>query len=136
MKAEMSRLAVGQTARRERTVTQADIAAFAEVSGDHNPVHLDPEFARDTIFGGVIAHGMLSAAFISELLATDLPGEGAVYLEQSLRFRAPVRPGNTVVIEVEVLELFPSRKRVRLRTTCSVDGTAVLTGEALMMVQA
>ena len=134
MNADFEQIQPGQSARATDRVTQAHIQAFADVSGDTNPVHLDEDYAKATAFGGVIAHGMLSAAFISKVLGTQLPGHGAIYVEQSLRFRAPVRPGDEVVTDVEVIEVLHSKKRVRLRTTCSVEGRKVLDGEALMLV--
>ncbi|MCU0649330.1 MAG: MaoC family dehydratase [Gemmatimonadaceae bacterium] len=128
-------LAVGQTAESSRTVGDAEIMAFAAVSGDYNPVHVDDAIAAASPFGGRIAHGLLSASFISALLATELPGPGAIYLSQSLRFVRPVRIGDTVTTRVEIVELLPEKRRVRLRTTCrNQDATVVLDGEALVMV--
>lgn len=127
-------LAVGMTAERARVVDEADVQAFAEVSGDRNPVHLDEDYARATPFGGRIAHGMLSAAHISALIASELPGPGAVYLSQSLSFRRPVKLGDTVTTRVEIIALDPAKARATLRTTCSVQGKPVIEGEALIMV--
>lgn len=126
----------GMTASWGRTVTEADIAAFAGVSGDFNPVHVNQEFAANTMFKGRIAHGMLTGAFISTVVGTKLPGEGCIYVSQNLRFRAPVRIGDTVTVHVEVTELEPKRRFVTLATTASVDGKPVVTGEAVMMVPA
>jgi len=127
-------LKVGLTASFGRTVTEADIVLFAGVSGDTNPIHINQEYAATTMFKGRIAHGILSAAFISCVLGTKLPGPGAVYVAQSLRFKAPVRIGDTVVATVEIIELLPDRKRANFKTTCAVGGTVVIEGEATLMV--
>jgi 3-hydroxybutyryl-CoA dehydratase len=127
-------LAVGMTAAYEQTVTEADIQAFADVTGDHNPLHLDEEFARHTRFGGRIAHGMLTAGFISTALAT-LPGPGTIYLSQTLAFRAPVRIGDTIEARVTVAEILPEKRKVRLTTQCRVGDTAVVDGEAMVIVR-
>ena len=129
----LDELQVGQSAERTRTVTTADIAAFADVSGDHNPVHLDDTFAASTPFRGVIAHGMLSGAFISALIAGELPGQGSIYLSQSLSFRRPVRPGDEVVTRVEITAIDPEKGRVTLATTCTVAGKMVVEGEAVVL---
>ena len=127
-------LTVGLTASFGRTVTEADIVLFAGVSGDTNPIHINEEYAAATMFKGRIAHGMLSAAFISCVLGTKLPGPGAVYVAQSLRFKAPVRIGDTVVASVEVIELVSERKRANFKTVCTVRGNLVIEGEATLMV--
>mgnify|MGYP001473453328 CR=1 FL=1 len=127
-------LSVGMTAGFAKTVTDADIVLFAGVSGDTNPVHLDDEYAAGTPFKGRIAHGMLTAAFISAVLGTILPGPGAIYMSQSLRFKAPVRPGDTVRARARVTAIDPQRRRVTLETLCTVGGTTVAEGEALVMV--
>ena len=127
-------LNVGMTASFARTVTEADIVLYAGVSGDTNPIHINEEYAAATQFKGRIAHGMLSAAFISCVLGTKLPGPGAVYVAQSLRFKAPVRIGDTVVASVELTELIAERKRAMFKTTCTVRGTTVIDGEATLMV--
>lgn len=129
-------LEIGMTAAYGRTVTEADIAAFAGVSGDFNPVHVNQEFAAGTMFKGRIAHGMLTGAFISTVVGTKLPGEGCIYVSQSLRFRAPVRIGDTVTVEVEVTALDPKKRFVTLDTRALVGGKLVVTGEAVMMVPA
>lgn len=134
MTSRIETFTIGQHFSYDRQVTADDIAAFADVSGDHNPVHLNPEFAQGTFFRGVIAHGMLSAAFISKVLGTNLPGEGAIYLEQLLKFKAPVRPGDTVTVRVEIIDVNVAKQRIRLRTTCAVGDTLVLDGEALLWV--
>ena len=129
----LDELDVGRAVERSRTVTTADIGAFADVSGDRNPVHLDEAFAATTPFKGVIAHGMLSAAFISALIADELPGRGSIYLSQSLSFRRPVRPGDEVVTRVEVTAIDREKGRVTLATICSVSGKAVVEGEAVVL---
>jgi 3-hydroxybutyryl-CoA dehydratase len=130
----LEELAVGDSAERAFTVAESDIDAFAAVSHDRNPVHLDEAFARTTAFKGRIAHGMLSAAYISAVLGNDLPGPGAVYLSQSLRFKRPVRIGDTVSVRVAVSEIEPRTAKVTLSTVCKVDGKAVLEGEAAVLV--
>ena len=127
-------LAEGMSASFSRTVTESDIVLFAGVSGDMNPVHLDAEYAEKTVFKGRIAHGMLSAAFISTVLGTKLPGPGTVYLAQSLKFKAPVRIGDTVTATCTVVMLDAEKKRATLRTICTVGGKPVVEGEALVMV--
>ena len=128
-------IAVGQSASLEREVTQDVINTFADASGDFNPVHVDPAFAASTMFKGTIAHGMLSAAYISAVLGTQLPGPGSIYMGQSLKFRAPVRPGDKVVTTCTVKEVVAEKKRVILETLCKVGDTLVLEGEATMLVQ-
>lgn len=129
------RLAVGQQAEMAKTVTEADVVLFAGVTGDFNPVHVDAVAAERSRFGGRIAHGMLSAGFISAVLAMRLPGPGTIYLSQSLRFTRPVRIGDTVTARVEIAELVPARRRVKLTTTCvNQRGETVLDGEAVVMV--
>lgn len=126
-------LAVGMSASFEKTVSEDDILLFAEASGDDNPVHLDEEYARATQFGGRIAHGMLTASFISAAIARRLPGPGSVYLSQNLRFRFPVRPGQTVHTTVTVQELLHEKRRATLKTVCKVEGRVVVDGDALVM---
>lgn len=127
-------LAVGMTAVFGKTVTEADLVMFAGVSGDTNPLHLDEEFASRTRFGGRIVHGMLTASLISTLIGTKLPGPGCIYLSQDLKFRAPVRVGNTVETRATITEIEPARRRVVLRTECTVKGQVVLEGEARILV--
>ncbi len=127
-------LSIGQAAELARTVTGADIEAFAAVTGDNNPVHLDEAYASTTRFGQRIAHGMLSAGYISAVLGTQLPGPGAVYLSQALRFRRPVMIGDTVVARAEITVIDSDRARITLKTTCSVAGKVVADGEAEIMV--
>jgi 3-hydroxybutyryl-CoA dehydratase len=126
-------LSVGQAVEISRVVGAADIEAFAEVSGDNNPVHLDEAYARTTQFGERIAHGMLSAAYISAILGTRLPGPGAIYLSQSLRFRRPVRIGDLVVARATVTALDEAKGRVTLETVCEVGGKTVMDGEAVVI---
>ena len=123
----------GMTASIAKTVTEADIILFAGISTDVNPAHLDEEYAKGTIFGGRIAHGMLSAGFISAVLANHLPGPGTIYLSQTLKFKAPVRPGDTVRATVTVKEVNVARNRVTLDTVCTVAGKVVIEGECQMM---
>lgn len=124
---------IGMTRHLEKIVTSRDIELFAEVSTDRNPVHLDDQYARDTIFEGRIAHGMLTAGLISAVIGEQLPGHGTVYLGQSLRFLAPVRPGDTVRAEVTVTAIDHGKRRVTLETLASVGTTMVLKGEALVL---
>jgi 3-hydroxybutyryl-CoA dehydratase len=126
-------LEVGMTRRLEKTIQDYDIRAFAEISTDHNPVHLDEEYAHHTIFGGRIAHGMLTAALISAVIGEQLPGHGTIYLGQSLKFLAPVRPGDTVLTEVSVRDIDYGKRRVTLDCACRVGNRTVLTGEALVL---
>ncbi len=129
-------LELGMTASVSRTVSEADILMFAGVSGDTNPVHLDQEFAASTMFGGRIAHGMLSAGLISAVFGTRLPGPGSIYLSQSLKFKAPVKIGDTVVARVTVKELKTEKRRAVFSTVCSVGTTVVLDGEAELLIPA
>ncbi|EKE69403.1 MULTISPECIES: MaoC family dehydratase [Oceanibaculum] len=134
--AYIDELAVGQTASFSKTVTEADIVLFAGISGDTNPVHLDEQYAGQTVFRGRIAHGLLSASLISTVLGTKLPGPGCIYLNQTLAFKAPVRIGDTVTARVTVKDIFPDKNRVVLETICHVGNKAVLDGEATVMVPA
>ena len=123
----------GMSASLTKTVSEADVVLFAGVSTDTNPIHLDEEYARSTQFGGRIAQGMLSAAFISAVLANKLPGPGCVYLAQTLKFKAPVRIGDTVTATATVIALDPAKKRVTLSTVCKVKDTVVIEGEAVVI---
>ena len=127
-------LTVGQEASISNTVSERDIQVFADVSGDHNPVHLDADYAAKTMFKQRIAHGILSAAYISAVFGMKLPGPGAIYISQTLAFKAPVKIGDTVVTTVKVVELVPEKKRARFETVCTVGGKPVLTGEAQLMI--
>ncbi len=124
----------GMTASLEQTVSREDVARFAEVTGDFNPLHFDADFAATTVFGAPIAHGVLSAGYISAVIGTRLPGPGTIYLSQQLKFRAPVRIGDTVTARVTVAAVDRARRRVRLETACLVGGEVVLEGEALVLV--
>lgn len=123
----------GMSASIAKTVTEADIILFAGISTDVNPAHIDEEYSKGTVFGGRIAHGMLSAGFISAVLANKLPGPGTIYLSQTLKFKAPVRPGDTVTATVTVKEVNVAKNRVTLDTVCTVAGKVVIEGESLMM---
>lgn len=127
-------ISVGQSAELAHTVTDGDIRAFAAVSGDDNPVHLDDAYAAATPFKTRIAHGMLSAAYISAVLGTRLPGPGAVYISQTMTFRRPVRIGDEVTTRATVSAIDSERSRVTLTTVCEVAGKTVVEGEAVVMV--
>jgi 3-hydroxybutyryl-CoA dehydratase len=124
----------GMSASFAKTVTEADIQAFAGLSGDFNPVHVNEEFAVTTMFKGRVAHGMLSAAFISTVFGMKLPGPGCIYVSQALKFKAPVRIGDTVTARVEVIGTVPEKKFVTFQTICTVSGKTVVDGEATLMV--
>lgn len=125
---------VGQKASYGKTITEADILMFSGVSGDTNPVHLNQEYAEGTMFKGRIAHGMLSAALISTVFGTKLPGPGCIYVGQSLKFKAPVRIGDTVTATVECTGKADDKKFCTFRTVCTVNGKPVIDGEATLMV--
>jgi 3-hydroxybutyryl-CoA dehydratase len=129
-------LRVGMSAMFAKTITEADIVLFAAVSGDNNAIHINEEFAASTRFKGRIAHGMLSASVISAAIANKMPGPGAIYVSQSLRFKAPVRAHDTVRATVTVMEMIPGRFRVLLSTVCTVGGLVVIEGEALVALPA
>jgi 3-hydroxybutyryl-CoA dehydratase len=129
----IDQLQPGMSASLAKTVTEADIILFAGISTDVNPAHLDEEYAKNTMFGGRIAHGMLSAGFISAVLANKMPGPGTIYLSQTLKFKAPVRPGDTVTATVTVKEVNVAKNRVTLDTVCTVAGKVVIEGECMMM---
>ena len=131
----MTQLTVGNHASRTMTITDETIRAFADLTGDHNPVHLDDVYAAGTRFGRRIAHGMIAAGLISATLANDLPGPGTVYLGQTLQFKAPVFPGDTITATVEVKSVRPDKPIVVLATVCiNQDGARVLEGEATVLV--
>ena len=127
-------LALDMEAGFSKTVSETDVTAFAEVSGDANPVHLDKAFAEKTMFKGRITHGLLTASYISAVFGMQLPGPGAIYVSQTLNFRGPVRIGDTVVTTVRVVELFPAKRRARFACSCTVEGKPVLEGEAVLIV--
>lgn len=127
-------LKIGDKASMTKTVSEYDVYAFAGITGDFNPVHIDAEFAKETMFKGRIAHGMLSAGFISAVLGTALPGANTIYMGQELSFRAPVRIGDTVTATVEIIELIEAKNRIICRTTVTnQDGVLVVDGKATMM---
>lgn len=131
-----SDLAIGQSAEHTKTITDDVIARFAEVTGDLNPLHLDENAARRTRFGGRIAHGMINAGLISAVIGMHLPGEGAIYVSQSLRFTRPVRPGDTITARATVTTLHPERRRVTLATRCvNQRGETVADGEAVVQLE-
>ena len=130
---DLEDLKPGMSASFAKTITEADIVLFAGASGDNNAVHINEEFAQTTAFKGRIAHGMLTARVISAAIAGRLPGPGTVYLGQNLRFKAPVRPGDTVHAAVTVKEVLAEKRRVTLETVCTVAGRVVIDGEALVM---
>jgi 3-hydroxybutyryl-CoA dehydratase len=127
-------LSEGMSAIFTRTVTEADIVLYSGISGDTNPVHLDQEFAKSTMFKGRIAHGMLTAGFISAVLGTKLPGPGSIYLSQSLKFKAPVRIGDTVKARVTATAVDKEKGRCTFATTAHVGDVLVLEGEAQILV--
>lgn len=126
-------LEVGMSRSLKKVVTDRDIEMFAEVSTDHNPVHLNDDYAKATMFKGRIAHGMLSAGLISAVIGEQLPGHGTIYLGQSLKFTAPVRPGDEVTATVTVTAIDPAKRRVTLETLCAVGDTVVIKGEAQVL---
>lgn len=125
---------VGDKASRTKAFTDEDVRGFAQISGDSNPIHLDDAYAAGTRFGRRIVHGMLTAGLISATIANDLPGEGTIYMSQSLQFKAPVFIGDTITATVEVVSFRPDRRIATLATTCvNQDGVLVLTGEAVVL---
>jgi 3-hydroxybutyryl-CoA dehydratase len=125
---------IGTRASVTRTIRDEDIRKFAEITGDSNPLHLDDDYAATTRFGGRIAHGMLTAGLISTIVGTKLPGLGAIYLQQQVRFVAPVRPGDTITATGEVIAVRPEKRILTLRTDCTNQhGVLVITGEAVVM---
>jgi 3-hydroxybutyryl-CoA dehydratase len=127
-------LTEGMSATFGKTLTDADIVMYCGISGDTNPLHLDEDYAKTTLFKGRIAHGMLSASFISAVFGTKLPGPGCIYISQNLKFKAPVKHGDTVVARVECTGKQPEKNFVTFRTTCSVGDKIVIDGEATLMV--
>ncbi|MCG9095920.1 MaoC family dehydratase [Laribacter hongkongensis] len=123
----------GMSADYGKTITEADILLFSAVSGDNNPVHLNAEYAENTLFKTRIAHGMLTASFISTILGTRLPGEGTIFLSNSCKFKAPVRIGDTVTARCTVSVIDVEKKRATFKTECWVKDTLVLEGEAVVM---
>jgi 3-hydroxybutyryl-CoA dehydratase len=130
----IDQLNIGEKASLTKQITESDVLRFAEVTGDRNPIHLDPEYANKTRFKERIAHGMLTASLISAVISTRLLGPGNIYVSQSLEFKAPVKLGDVIQAEVELIEKIPEKNRVRLKTTCrNQDGTVVIDGEAIAL---
>ncbi len=126
-------LKVGDAAEFTKTISESDVYLYAGVTGDLNPAHIDEEYAKKTFFKTRIAHGMLSAGFLSTVLGNRLPGPGSIYIRQDLRFLAPVRIGDTITARAEVIEIIPEKNRARLATFClNQDGAKVLDGEAVV----
>ena len=129
----IDQLQVGDTAQFSKTVSETDVYLFAGISGDFNPAHINEPYAEKTFFKTRIAHGMLSAGFISTVIGNELPGTGSIYIKQTLSFLAPVRIGDTITARVEVIEIMDGKNRVRLKTVCvNQEGTQVLDGEAIV----
>ena len=129
-------LSIGQKATVSRTITDTDLRNFSGVSGDTNPMHLNEEYAKQTVFGGCIVHGMLTASLISAVIGTKLPGPGCIYMHQTLKFLAPVHVGETVYAVATITALDSARHRATLSTQCFVKDILVLDGEALVKVPA
>lgn len=126
-------LKMGQSAEMKHTVTEEDIKTFGDLSGDYNPLHFDEDWAKKTMFEGRIAHGILTAAYVSAAIGMHLPGPGTIYMSQSMKFLGPVRIGDTITARVEIVKLNDEKQRVTLRTLCTnQDGKTVLDGEALV----
>jgi 3-hydroxybutyryl-CoA dehydratase len=129
----IEQIKVGDTAEFSKTVSESDVYLYAGITGDLNPAHINETYAKDTFFKTRIAHGMLTAGFISRILGMQLPGPGTIYMRQSLNFLAPVRFGDTITALVEVMDVIAEKNRVRLKTTCTnQEGTVVLDGEAMV----
>lgn len=129
----IAQIKVGDSASFTKTVSETDIYLYAGITGDFNPAHVNESYAKTTFFKTRIAHGMLTAGFISNILGTQLPGPGTIYLKQELTFLAPVHIGDTISAQAEVIEVMADKNRIRLRTNCvNQDGTAILEGEALV----
>ncbi|OMH27169.1 MaoC family dehydratase [Motiliproteus sp. MSK22-1] len=127
-------LKIGMQASYAKTITEADVVLFAGITGDDNPIHLNAEYAEQTMFEQRIVHGMFSAGLISAVLGTRMPGPGAIYIDQQLKFKAPVHIGDTVTATATVLEIDEQRRRVKLETICTVKGKRVAEGTATNMV--
>ena len=129
----IEQIKLGDTAYFSKTVSESDVYLYAGITGDLNPAHINEAHAKDTFFKTRIAHGLLTAGFISSVLGMQLPGPGTIYMRQSLNFLAPVRFGDTITAKVEVVEVIAEKNRVRLKTTCTnQEGTVVLDGEAMV----
>ncbi len=129
----IAQINVGDSAEFGKTISESDIYLYAGITGDFNPAHINEAYAQKTFFKTRIAHGMLTAGFISAILANQLPGPGTIYIKQDLKFLAPVRIGDTITAKVEVIEVIAEKNRLRVKTTCTnQEGTQVLDGEALV----
>lgn len=131
---KISEITIGMTASYSQTISDADVKAFAGISGDHNPVHLSEEYAKNSRFKNRIAHGLLTASFFSAIFGTKLPGEGCVYAGQNLQFKKPVYLGDTVVAKVTVIAIDVLKKRVTFETVCTVNNKVVTTGTAEIFI--
>ena len=127
-------LALGMTHSVQHTVSEQDVTDFARVSGDHNPLHMDEEYAKTTRFGTRVAHGALTASYVSAILGNDLPGPGAIFTDMSMSFKRPVKIGDTVTATATVTEMHERGYRVVLAFKCEVDGKTVVRGEAKVTV--
>ena len=130
----LEELKVGQEETIYKKVSSSDINDFSKITGDYNPVHINERFAEKTIFKKTIAHGFLTASFISSVIGTKLPGPGCIYLKQSLKFLAPVYPGDNIKVNVKIKTIIVEKKRIILETYCSVGDKKVLEGEAEILV--
>jgi len=130
----LDEIEVGMERSLSRVITDAEIEAFAVASGDRNPIHFDEEHAKDTIFKGRIAHGILTASLISTVIGEQMPGHGSIYLSQTLKFRAPVRPGDQVDVVCKVIDMVPEKRRITVDCVCRVGDIVVLSGEAEVLV--
>ena len=130
----ITEITIGMTASYSQTISDADVKAFAGISGDHNPVHLSEEYAKNSRFKNRIAHGLLTASFFSAIFGTKLPGEGCVYASQNLQFKKPVYLGDTVVAKVTVIAIDVLKKRVTFETVCTVKNRVVTTGTAEIFI--
>jgi len=134
-KFKFNEIVIGQNAEYSRLITETDIQRFAEVSGDFNPVHMDEEFAKKSLFRGRIAHGLLSASFISTVLAKELPGPGSIYIRQELNFKRPVRIGDKIIAKVEVIGKDNKKKRIILKSIClNQNDEIVIDGQSVVML--
>ena len=131
---QFEELEIGMSAMYSRTITDTDLRNFSGVSGDTNPMHLNEEYAKSTVFKGCIVHGFLTASLLSTVIGTKLPGAGCIYVSQTLKFKAPVHVGETVYAKAKIIELLPDKRRAVLSTQCVVRGKVVLDGEAVVQL--
>lgn len=131
---KLEELSVGMSTVYSRTITDTDLRNFSGVSGDTNPMHINEEYAKSTVFNKCIVHGFLTSSLLSTVIGTKLPGPGCIYVSQTLKFKAPVFVGDTVYAEAEVIEIIPEKRRVKLKTQCSVKNHVVLDGEAIVQI--